>query len=99
MILSAYQYCNILCIVVDQWLRRDPSVSSHRLAIQGEDPQTSVADSAAGFEWRRVKPPLRNPIVRMTLNVFDNFLVCANVEALLFGPKRTQIASASQTSA
>jgi hypothetical protein len=59
MILLAYQYCNILCIVVDQWLRRDPSVSSHRLAIEGEDPQTSVADSTAGFERQRVKPLLR----------------------------------------
>jgi hypothetical protein len=30
-----------------------------------------------GFEWQRVKPPLRNPIVRMTFRVFDNFSVSA----------------------
>src|SRR5437660_12530092 len=66
--------------MVDQWFRRDPPVSSHRVAIQGEDPQTSVAETAVSFEWQCVKPPLRNPIVRMTLHVFDNFLVC-----VLFG--------------
>src|SRR6266566_8729894 len=63
--------------MVDQWFRRDPPVSSHRVAIQGEDPQTSVAETAVSFEWQCVKSPLRNPIVRMTFHLFDNSFVRA----------------------
>jgi hypothetical protein len=78
-VLSAYQYCSVLCFVVDQWLGCGSPVGSHRVAIQGKDSKARVLDTTMGLQRHCLKAALRHPSVRMPPGIFDHFVVCASL--------------------